>query len=67
MWDLFLHNAESQGPVVLELNIFWKICIFTEHPSVTIEAINIQPKHQNLTRYDWKQVQATENGQIAAG
>ena len=41
--------------------------IFTEHPSVTIETIDIHPEPQKLARYNKKQVQSMANSEGAAG
>ena len=52
---------------MLGLNTLRKMGIFTVHPSITIETIDIHPEPQNLAKYDKKQVKSVANSQGAAG
>ena len=57
---MLFHIVETQGPILLGLNTMRKFGVFTKHPRISIEAVDLFPSTQNLARCKAKEVTASQ-------
>ena len=59
-WGILCHIVETQGPLLLGLNAMRKFGLFTKHPRISIETVDLFPSTENLARYETKEVTARQ-------
>ena len=59
-WGILFHIVETQGPILLGLNAMRKFGLFTKHPRISIETVDLFPSTQNLARCETKEVTASQ-------
>ena len=59
-WVILFHIVETQGPILLGLNAMRKFGLFTKHPRISIETVDLFPSTQNLARCEMKEVTARQ-------
>ena len=47
-WGILFHIVETQGPILLALNAMRKFGLFTKHPRISIETVDLFPGTQYL-------------------
>ena len=57
---MLFHIVETQGPILLGLKTMWKFGLFTKHPRINIETVDLFPSTQNLARCEAKEVTASQ-------
>ena len=64
---MLFHIVETQGPILLGLNTMRKFRLFTKHPRISIETVDLFASTQNLARSEEKEVTASQGaaGQAA--
>ena len=59
-WGMLFHIVENQGPILLGLNTMRKFGLFTKHPRISIETVDLFASTQNLARCEAKEVTASQ-------
>ena len=59
-WGILFHIVETQGPILLGLNAMRKFGLFTKHPRICIETVDLFPSTQNQARCETKNVTASQ-------
>ena len=59
-WVILFHIVETQGPILLGPNAMRKFGLFTKHPRISIETVDLFPRTQNLARCETKEVTARQ-------
>ena len=59
-WGKLFHIVETQGPILLGLNTMRRFGLFTKHPRISIETVDLFPSTQNLDRCKAKEVTASQ-------
>ena len=59
-WGILFHIVETQGPILLGLNAMRKFGLFTKHPRISIETVDLFPSTQNLAKHETKEVTASQ-------
>ena len=59
-WAILFHIVETQGPILLGLNAMRKFGLFTKHPRISIETVDLLASKQNLTRCEGKEATARQ-------
>ena len=59
-WGILFHIVETQGPILLGLNAMRKSGLFTKHPRISIETVDLFPSTQNLAKHETKEVTASQ-------
>ena len=59
-WGMLFHIIETQGPILLGLNTMRKFGLFTKHPRISIETVDLFASAQNLARCEAKEVNASQ-------
>ena len=54
-WRILFHIVETQGPILIGLNTMRKYGLFTKHPRISIETVDLFPSTQNLAWPSMKQ------------
>ena len=49
-WAILFHIVDTQGPILLGLNAMRKFGLFTKHPRISIETVDLFASKQNQTR-----------------
>ena len=59
-WVILFHIIQTQGPILLCLNAMRRFGLFTKHPRVTIETVDLFLSTQSLARHETKDVTASQ-------
>ena len=59
-WGILFHIVETQGPILLSLNAMTKFGLFTKHPRISTEIVDLFTSTQNLARHETKEVTASQ-------
>ena len=59
-WGMLYHIVETQGPILLGLNTMRKFGLFSKHPRISRETVDLFPSTQNLARGEAKEVTASQ-------
>ena len=59
-WRILFHIVETQGPILLGLNAMRKFGLFTKHPRISIETVDLFPSTQHLAKHETKEVTASQ-------
>ena len=59
-WVILFHIVETQEPILLGLNAMRKFGLFTKHPRISIETVDLFPSTQYLARCETKEVTARQ-------
>ena len=59
-WGMLFHIVETQGPILLCLNTMRKLGLFTKHPTISTETVDLFTSTQNLARCEAKEVTASQ-------
>ena len=59
-WVILFHIVDTQGPILLGLNAMRKFGLFTKHPRISIETVDLLASKQNLTRCEGKEATARQ-------
>ena len=59
-WAILFYIVETQGPILLGLNAMRKFGLFTKHPRISIETVDLFASKQNLARCEAKEVTARQ-------
>ena len=57
---MLFHIVETQGPILLGLSTMRKFGLFTKHPSISIDTVDLFASTQNLARCEAKEVTASQ-------
>ena len=57
---MLFHIVETQGPILLGFNTMRKLGLFTKHPRISMETVDLFPSTQNLARCEAKEVTASQ-------
>ena len=57
-WRILFYIVQTQGPILLGLNAMKKFGLFTKHPRISIETVDLFASKQNLARCEAKEVTA---------
>ena len=60
-WGILFHIVETQQLILLGLNAMRKFGLFTKHPRISIETVDLFPSTQNLARCEAKEVTARQD------
>ena len=59
-WGILFHIVETQGPILLGLNAIRKFELFTKHPRISKETVDLFPSTQSQARHETKEVTASQ-------
>ena len=59
-WRMLFHIVGTQRPILLGPNTIRKFGLFTKHPRISIETVDLFPSTQNLARCEVKEVTASQ-------
>ena len=59
-WGILFHILETQGPILLGLNAMRKFGLFTKHPRISMDTVDLFPSTQNLAKHETKEVTASQ-------
>ena len=59
-WAILFHIVDTQGPILLGLNAMRKFGLFTKHPRISIETVDLFASKQNQTRCGRKEATARQ-------
>ena len=59
-WGMLFHIVETQGPILLGLNTMRRFELFTKHPRISIEMVDLFTSTQNLARCEANEVTASQ-------
>ena len=59
-WGILFHIVETHRPILLGLNAMRKFGLFTKHPRISIETVDLIPSTQNLAKHETKEVTASQ-------
>ena len=59
-WVILFHIVETQGPILLGLNALRKFGLFTKHPRISFETVDLFASKQNQTRCGRKEATARQ-------
>ena len=57
---MLFHIVEAQGSILLGLNAMRKFGLFTKHPRISLETVDLFLSTQNLARHERKEVTASQ-------